>query len=68
MRWENAMEKSKNMIQMQVRVWVQARKYSSMVNSMGKVGAPDTENASKLQSNNTQGAVTHSGLLRKNTH
>ena len=59
MRWENAIEKLKNAIQM----WVQARKRSNAVNSMGKLGAPDTENVSKWQSNDTQGAGMHSRLL-----
>ena len=67
MQWENAIEKSKNAIQMWVRVQVQvqAQNRSSAVNSMGTLGAPDTENMSKQQSNDTQGAVTHSGLLSK---
>ena len=52
---------------MWVWVWVRAQKISSVVNSMGKLGAPDTENASKQQSNDTQGAATHSGLLSKKT-
>ena len=54
---------------MQMRVWVQVQawKNSSMVNSMGKFGALDTENASKQQSNDTQGAAMHSGLLSKKT-
>ena len=55
-RWENAIEKNESTIQMrvQVRVWVWARKLSSVANSTGKLGAPDTENASKQQSNDTQ--------------
>ena len=61
-RWENAIEKSKNAIQMRVRVWVRAQKLSSVANSMGELGALDTKNASKQQSNDTQGAATHSGL------
>ena len=52
---------------MRVQVWVQARKSSSVANSTGKLGGPDTENASKQQSNDTQGAATHSGLLSKKT-
>ena len=64
-RWENAIEKIENAIQM--RVQVRARKNSSVVNSTGKLGAPDTENVSKQQSNDTQGAAMHSGLLSKNT-
>ena len=64
-RWENAIEKIENAIQM--RVQVRARKNSSVVNSTGKLGAPDTENVSKQQSNDTQGAAMHSRLLSKNT-
>ena len=67
-RWENAIEKSKNAIQMRVQVRVRAQKRSNAVNSMGKLGAPDTKNALKWQSNDTQGAVMHSGLLSKKTH
>ena len=63
--WENAIEKIKKAIQMQVPVWVLAQKISSVANLMGKLGAPDTENTSKQQSNDTQGAATHSGLLSK---
>ena len=50
-------------------MWVRARarKISSAVNSTGKLGAPDTENALKQQSNDTQGAAMHSGLLSKKT-
>ena len=50
-------------------VWVQvrARTKSSMAISMGELGALDTENALKQQSNDTQGAVTHSGLWSKKT-
>ena len=66
MQSENAIEKIENAIQMWVQV--QARKNSSMVNSMGKLGALDTKNASKQQSNDTQGAAMHSGLLSKKTH
>ena len=65
MQWENAIEKIKNEIQMQVRVWVRAQKSSSMVNSFGKLGAPDTENESKQQSNNTQGTAMHSSYGAK---
>ena len=69
-QWENAIEKFKNVIQVwvrvRVRVWTQKRR--NAVNSMGKLGAPDTENLLKQQSNNTQGAVTHSRLLSKKTH
>ena len=36
--------KIENAIQMRVWVWVRARKLSSVVNSMGKLGARDTEN------------------------
>ena len=52
-----------------MRVWVQARAQtlSSMVKSMGELGAPDTENALKQQSNDTQCAATHSGLWSKKT-
>ena len=57
--------KIENVIQMQVRA--RARKISSVANSTGELGALDTENASKQQSNNTQGAATHSGLLSKKT-
>ena len=49
MRWENVIEKIENAIQMWVRVQVQARNLGSMANSMGELGAPDTENASKQQ-------------------
>ena len=49
-------------------VAVQAQKSSSMANSMGKLGALDTENASKQQSNDTQGTAMHSGLVSKKTH
>ena len=48
-RWENAIKKIENAIQMRVRVQVRARKFSSMANSTGELGAPDTENASKQQ-------------------
>ena len=34
---------------------------------MGKLGAPDTENVSKQQSNDTKGAVMHSRLMSKKT-
>ena len=67
-RWEKAIEKLKNVIQVQVQVQVRTKKRSNMVNSMGKLGALDTVNASKQQSNNTQGAVTHSRFLSKKTH
>ena len=62
-RWENAIEKSK----MRFKCGFGIEKNSSVVNSVGKLGAPDTENASKQQSNDTQGTVTHSGLLSKKT-
>ena len=65
MRWEDVIEKIENAIQMQVRV--RARKISSMANSTGKLRALDTKNALKQQSNDTQGAATHSGLLSKKT-
>ena len=68
MRRENTIEKIKNAIQMRLRVQVQARTRSNMANSMGKLGALDTENALKQQLNDTQGAATHSGLLSKKTH
>ena len=48
-RWENAIEKIENAIQMRVRVRVRARNLSSVANSTGKLGALDTENASKQQ-------------------
>ena len=64
-RRENAIENSKNAIQMQVRVQVWAQNKSNAVNSMGKLGALDTKNVSKWQSNDTQGATMHSGLLSK---
>ena len=67
MRWENAIEKSKNVIQVQVQVWVWARNRSSVANSTGKLGALGTENVLKQQSNDTQGAATHSRLLSKKT-
>ena len=54
MQWENLNEKIENAIQMRVRVRARARKISSMVNSMSELGAPDTKNALKQQSNNTQ--------------
>ena len=57
--------KNENVIPMRVRVRVQNR--SSVVNSMVKLGAPDTENMSKQQLNNTQGAATHRRLLSKKT-
>ena len=66
-RWENAIKKSKNAIQMRVRVRIQAQKLSSVVNSTGELGAPDTENMSKQQSNATQCTATHSGLWSKKT-
>ena len=68
MRWEKVIEKIKNVIQVWVRVQVQTQKRSNAVNSTGKLGALDTVNASKQQSNNTQGTVMHSGLLSKKTH
>ena len=49
MRWENAIEKLKKAIQKRVRVRVRARNLGSVANSMGELGAPDTENASKQQ-------------------
>ena len=42
------------MIQMWVCVRVQAQNLSSVANSTGELGAPDTENASEQQSNDTQ--------------
>ena len=63
----NAIEKSKNAIQMWVWVWVRTRKICSMVNATGKLRALDTKNALKQQSNDTQGAVMHSGILSKMT-
>ena len=68
MRWEKAIEKIENAIQMQVRVRVWTRKISSVVNSTGELGAPDTKNVLKQQSNNTQCAAMHSRLLSKKTH
>ena len=62
------LKNSKNAIQVWVWVQVWTRKGSNVVNSMGRLGALDTENASKQQSNNTQGAVMHSGSLSKKTH
>ena len=64
------LKNQRNAIQMQIRVQVQTRKMSSMANSMGELAAPlpDTENASKQQSNDAQCAVRHSGLLSKKTH
>ena len=68
MRKEKVIEKMKNAIHVQVQVQVQTRNRSNVVNSMGKLRAPDNVNALKQQSNNTQCAVTHSGLLSKKTH
>ena len=68
MQRENTIENSKNAIQMQVRVQAWAQKRSNAANPMGKLGDPDTENTSKWQSNDTQGAATHSRLLSKKTH
>ena len=62
MRWEKAIEKIKNAIQVWVWVQAQTRKRSNVVNSTGKLGALDTVNVSKQQSNNTQGAATYSRL------
>ena len=67
-RWEKVIEKLKSVIQVQVQVRVRTQKRSNGANLMGKLGALDTINASKQQSNNTQGAVTHSRLLSKKTH
>ena len=67
MRWETVIEKFKNAIEVWVRVQVRTQKQSNTANSTGKPGAPDTENMSKQQSNNTQGAVMHSRLLSKKT-
>ena len=67
MRRENVIEKFKNAIQVQVWVQVRTQKRSNTANLMGKLGAPDTENISKQQSNNTQGAAMHSRLLSKKT-
>ena len=53
---------------MRVRVWVRAQNLSSVANSMGELGAPDTENASNQQSYDTQCAATHSGLWSRKTH
>ena len=61
-------ENSKNVIQVWVWVWVWTRKRSNVANSTGKLGALDTKNVSKQQSNDTQGAAMHSGLLSKKTH
>ena len=66
-RWKNAIKKIENAIKMRVRVQARARKLSSVVNSTGKLGAPDTENASKQQSNNTQCTAMHSRLWSENT-
>ena len=52
---------------MRVRVWVRAQEFSSMANSTGELGAPDTENASKQEYNDTQCAATHSRLWSKTT-
>ena len=57
--------KIENAIQMRVWVRVWARTLSSMANSTGELGAPDTKNASKQQSNDTQCTATHSGLWSK---
>ena len=65
MRWENAIEKIETAIQK--RVWVRARKLSSRANSTGELRAPDTENVSKQQSNDTQCTATHSRLWSKET-
>ena len=62
------MGKIENVIQMRVRVWVRAQKFSSLANSTGELGALETENASKQQSNDTQCAAMHSGLWSKKTH
>ena len=61
------MEKLKNAIQVWVWVWVWTRKRSNVASLTGKLGALDTKNTSKQQSNNTQGAAMHSGLLSKKT-
>ena len=61
-------ENLKNAIQVRVRVWVQTQKRSNTANSMGKLGAPDTGNASKQQLNDTQGTAMRSRLLSKKTH
>ena len=53
---------------MRVRVRVWARKLSSVANSMGRHGAPDTNNVSKQQLNDTQGVAMHRGLWSKKTH
>ena len=68
MRRENMIENSKNPIQVRIQVQVQTQKRSNVANSTGKLGALDTENASKWQSNNTQCTATHSRLLSKKTH
>ena len=65
MRWENAIEKLK----MRFKCGFRFRfRLEIGVASMGKLGAPDTENALKQQSNDTQGTAMHSGLLSKKTH
>ena len=51
----------------QVWVWVRTQKRSNVANSMGKLGALDTKNTWKQQSNDTQGAVMQNGLLSKKT-
>ena len=51
-RWENAIEKIENAIQMRVRVRVRARNLGSVANPTGELGAPDIENASKRRNNN----------------
>ena len=59
--------KIEKVIKMRVQVRVWAQKLSRVVNSMGGLGAPDTENASEQQANDTQGVATHSGLWSKKT-
>ena len=69
--YRNAMGKRdckiENVNQMWAQAWVQAQKFCSVANSTGKLGALDTENASKQQSNDTQCAAMHSGLWSKKT-
>ena len=68
MRWVKANENQKFVTQVWVQEQVRTQKGSNVVNSTGKLGVLDPIYASKQQSNNTQCAAMHSGLLSKKTH
>ena len=50
-QWENTIEKSKRRFKCRFGFGFGLKKMSSVANSTGELGAPDTENALKQQSN-----------------